>query len=97
MIGAEGQYLKADKDLLRQRGFRVYSCHNKRVVNEMLEEVRPDLVLTNAGITTLKKLATLSRQEILSLHGMGPASIPKLREALKEKGLCFRDEDGANS
>ena len=55
------------------------------------------LALTNAGITTLKKLATLSRQEILSLHGMGPASIPKLREALKEKGLCFRDEDGANS
>ena len=48
MIGAEGQYLKADKDLLRQRGFRVYSCHNKRVVNEMLEEVRPDLVFINS-------------------------------------------------
>ncbi len=45
--------------------------------------------LLNAKITTLQKLATFSEKEILELHGMGPASIPKLRDALGEKGLKF--------
>jgi predicted RecB family nuclease len=46
--------------------------------------------LENAGITTLNQLAQHSEKDILQFHGMGPASIPKLREALKAAGLSFR-------
>lgn len=46
--------------------------------------------LEGAGLTTLAKLARKSEADILALHGMGPASLPKLRVALKEQGLYFR-------
>ncbi|HEV7230509.1 MAG TPA: RNA polymerase alpha subunit C-terminal domain-containing protein [Bacteroidia bacterium] len=46
--------------------------------------------LENKGVTTLNKLAIYSEKEILALHGMGPASMPKLRKALKEIGLAFK-------
>lgn len=46
--------------------------------------------LENAGITTLKKLSSFTEKEILSLHGMGPGSMPKLRDALKNAGLIFK-------
>ncbi|WP_178025330.1 RNA polymerase alpha subunit C-terminal domain-containing protein [uncultured Paenibacillus sp.] len=42
------------------------------------------------GVTSLEKLAGLSEQEVLQFHGMGPSSIPKLREALHAKGLQFK-------
>lgn len=48
--------------------------------------------LLNAGITTEEDLATWSEAKISSLHGMGPASLPMLRKALKAKGLAFRKE-----
>lgn len=47
--------------------------------------------LENQGITTLKKLSGYSENEILKLHGMGPASIPKLREALRKINLTFKN------
>lgn len=46
--------------------------------------------LENNGITTLEQLAKYTEKEILQLHGMGPASLPKLRAALEEEGLSFR-------
>ena len=46
--------------------------------------------LENAGITTVKKLATYSEKDLLKLHGIGKASIPTLRTALSEKGLSFK-------
>ncbi len=46
--------------------------------------------LEHAGIKTLKQLAKHSEKEILSLHGMGPASMPTLRAALKKEGLEFK-------
>ena len=46
--------------------------------------------LENNGITTLQQLAAYSEKEILQFHGMGPASLPKLREALKTNGLSFK-------
>lgn len=46
--------------------------------------------LENEGILTVKKLSKYSEKEILKLHGMGPGSIPKLKEALKLEGLNFR-------
>jgi hypothetical protein len=45
--------------------------------------------LENQGIKTLRQLSKFSEEEILELHGMGPSSIPKLRRALKAKGLAF--------
>jgi len=43
-------------------------------------------------IDTLEKLSTYTEKEILALHGMGKASVPILRKAIKEKGLKFKDE-----
>ena len=49
--------------------------------------------LEGAGITTLKQLSTYSEKEILKLHGMGPGSIPRLKDALTKSGLTFRNTD----
>lgn len=46
--------------------------------------------LENKGIATVKQLAKFSETEILSLHGMGPGSMPKLRIALQNAGLSFK-------
>lgn len=46
--------------------------------------------LENNGITTLKQLSKFSEEEILKFHGLGKASLPKLREALAEKNLSFK-------
>ena len=46
--------------------------------------------LENNGITSLEKLSKFSEKEILQLHGMGPGSIPKLKDALKAVGLDFK-------
>jgi uncharacterized protein YdhG (YjbR/CyaY superfamily) len=48
--------------------------------------------LTNKGINDLKQLSKFTKKEILSLHGMGPASIPKLTSALKKEGLSFKEK-----
>jgi DNA-directed RNA polymerase alpha subunit len=47
--------------------------------------------LLNNGITSLEELTTYSEKEILNFHGMGPASLPKLRSALLESGLTFKN------
>ena len=47
--------------------------------------------LESIGVKTIKQLSQHSRKEILSLHGMGPASLPKLSAALKEAGLTFKE------
>lgn len=46
--------------------------------------------LEREGINTLIKLSKFSEAEILELHGMGLGSIPKLKLALKERGLEFK-------
>jgi Bacterial RNA polymerase, alpha chain C terminal domain len=45
--------------------------------------------LTSAGISNLKQLSKYSEKEVLSLHGVGPSSIPKLKKALNASGLSF--------
>jgi DNA-directed RNA polymerase alpha subunit len=47
--------------------------------------------LEASGITTLTELAKHSEREILKLHGMGPRSMPTLRQALADAGLSFKD------
>jgi predicted RecB family nuclease len=46
--------------------------------------------LENEGITSLEKLSAYSEKEILSLHGMGKSSLPKLNDALDKAGLTFK-------
>lgn len=46
--------------------------------------------LETHGITSLKKLASLTEKELLAFHGMGPASLPTLRNSLAAAGLTFR-------
>jgi len=46
--------------------------------------------LVNNGIGTLQQLANKSEADILQYHGMGKASLPKLRAALQEAGLTFK-------
>src|SRR3954447_11633104 len=48
--------------------------------------------LENNGITTIQELSKYSEKEILKFHGMGPASLPKLRIALETNGLTFREK-----
>lgn len=47
--------------------------------------------LESIGVTSVKQLSKYSEKEILSLHGMGPASLPKLLSALKDAGLSFKE------
>ncbi len=46
--------------------------------------------LAAAGIETLKDLSGWTEAGLLGLHGAGPASLPALRKALKERGLRFK-------
>ncbi len=41
-------------------------------------------------LTTLIKLSRQTEAKILQLHGVGPGTIPKLRKALKDEGLTFK-------
>lgn len=47
-------------------------------------------VLHLNDITTLAKVATRTKKELLAFHGIGPKSVRILGEALAEKGLDFR-------
>ncbi|WP_063564065.1 RNA polymerase alpha subunit C-terminal domain-containing protein [Paenibacillus sp. O199] len=47
--------------------------------------------LENQGITTLQLLSQYTEKEILKLHGIGPSAMPKLRQALEEEGLSFKE------
>jgi hypothetical protein len=46
--------------------------------------------LENNGITTLEQLSEYTEVGLLQLHGMGPASMPKLRAALAAADLHFK-------
>jgi predicted RecB family nuclease len=46
--------------------------------------------LENNNITTLQQLAAFTEKEILSFHGMGKSSIPRLQKFLTEQGLSFK-------
>jgi len=44
------------------------------------------------GIKTVQQLAKHSKTELLSLHGIGPNTLPKLEKVLAEAGKKFRNE-----
>jgi hypothetical protein len=47
--------------------------------------------LQSAGMTSLKDLTKVSEDELMQLHGMGRNALGTLRDALKAKGLSFRE------
>jgi len=47
--------------------------------------------LEHEGILTLTELSQYSEREILALHGVGPKSLPTLRQALHDAGLAFAE------
>ena len=47
--------------------------------------------LARAGYTELALLTDVSQPELRRLHGMGPAAIRRLRAALADHGMAFRD------
>lgn len=46
--------------------------------------------LPHYGIDSFEKLAALTEKEVLAFHGIGPASLPRFKEALSTKGLAFK-------
>jgi DNA-directed RNA polymerase alpha subunit len=46
--------------------------------------------LEREGIKTLEQLAKYSEKEILSLHGMGKSTLPKLQKLLTDNDLTFK-------
>jgi len=46
--------------------------------------------LENNKIHNLEELSKFSEAEILKFHGMGKASLPKLRKVLFDAGLSFK-------
>jgi hypothetical protein len=48
--------------------------------------------LTGAGYWRLEQLTTVSANDLLKLHGMGPKGIRQLRTAMAERGLAFVGE-----
>ncbi len=49
--------------------------------------------LENNGIRTLEQLSKHSETTVLSWHGLGPGSMPKLRKALQQEGLNFKKDN----
>jgi predicted flap endonuclease-1-like 5' DNA nuclease len=43
------------------------------------------------GITTLEQVATMTSNELLALHGVGPRAVRILGEALAARNLAFAD------
>jgi DNA-directed RNA polymerase alpha subunit len=48
--------------------------------------------LENQGIKSVEKLAGYTENEIMSLHGIGPSSMPVMKKVLKERGLSFKEK-----
>lgn len=48
--------------------------------------------LANAGITSLEQIASYSEEELKQLHGIGPNAVQRLRNALQERGMAFRED-----
>lgn len=53
--------------------------------------------LTSAGYDHLEQLAAATESSLSSLHGFGPSSLSKLRDALNEIGLSFSATRRTNS
>ena len=48
--------------------------------------------LADAGIKNLKQLTKFTEAEIKQIHGVGPNALGKLRQALADQGLVFKEK-----
>lgn len=46
--------------------------------------------LEREGLITLQMIAACTRQELLSLHGMGPKALETIHRHMEKEGLTFR-------
>jgi DNA-directed RNA polymerase alpha subunit len=97
--------MKTKKGNLRicHKGHKYYKSSNCPICPTCEQERKPDngflsmlsaparRALENNGITSLQQVSKFSEKEILQFHGMGPASLPKLRTALQANGLAFKN------
>lgn len=68
-------------------------CENQKKINiDFLKILAAPArrALENNGVDTVVKLASMSESELLSLHGFGQSSLPKLKKFLEVQGLTFR-------
>lgn len=91
-----------------EKGHRYYKSSDCPTCPTCEQEAKPDTgflsllanparrALEHEGITTLQKLSSFTEREILRLHGMGPRSMPILRDALQAQGLSFKSAKSAN-
>ncbi|MFC4477508.1 DNA-directed RNA polymerase subunit alpha C-terminal domain-containing protein [Flavobacterium chungangensis] len=49
--------------------------------------------LESKSIKTVEDLSQYTQAEIMSLHGIGPSSLPKLLEELRKNGLAFKENN----
>jgi uncharacterized protein YdhG (YjbR/CyaY superfamily) len=71
--------------------FRVQENAAKDPASEFPKTSKPaERAFANAGIKKLKDLSKWSKEELLTLDGVGPSIIPTLEQALKKKGLSFK-------
>jgi uncharacterized protein YdhG (YjbR/CyaY superfamily) len=80
---------------VQQNLAKAYTGSKKKLKDDNFLSVLPAparRALENNGISTLKQLSGHTEKEILSFHGLGPGSIPKLKTALKQAGLSFNRE-----
>lgn len=49
--------------------------------------------LANAGISNIIQLQSFSKKELLSLHGLGKTSIPKVVQLLSKNGLKLKEDN----
>lgn len=49
--------------------------------------------LLHYGIDTIEKLSNYTEKEILTIHGIGKASLPTFKKALEENGLTFKQNE----
>ena len=47
--------------------------------------------LEYAGIDSFEKLAALTRKQLISLHGVGPKTLPTVEECLRAVGMKLKD------
>lgn len=70
--------------------WRIHQAENKDLEFGTLS-APAQRALDTAGIKTLMDLTKWTKKDILKLHGMGPASIPKMQELLKKIDADFAE------
>lgn len=87
------EYLKAwDYWKRKMQDGTIPTCENKPAsgfLSKLSSPARNALIYE--GIDTLQELSTYTEKEILKLHGIGPASLPTMRNSLEEEGLSFKE------